>query len=208
MGSEMCIRDRQNIDKNLTEVGKNVVPEIDDVDALLVSKDEASEMSSQIVTDDRNINDTNSMSSEKNASEQEMVQEEPEILEQYKLPEGTIEEQYNFAVKLALAKKLEEARGWPSLRVGPVARPYGSKGGARQPSPGSASARPAQPAACEGRLRARASPGAPPSPALSSRPPPPRRAREERGLLVPRKARRKHRRDRNHLAAHSPGVGG
>ena len=100
---------QQKIDENLTEVGKNVVPVIDDVDALLVSKNEASEMSSQIETDVENVDDITSLSSEKTPSIQGMAEDGTESLELYKLPEGTIEEQYNFAVKLALAKKLDEA---------------------------------------------------------------------------------------------------
>ncbi len=108
-GGSTWLTNQQKIDKNLTEIGKEVVPVIDDVDALLVSKNVKSEMSSQIVTDDENVNDTTSLSSEKTSSMQDLAQDDTESLEQYKLPEGTIEDQYNFAVKLALAKKLEEA---------------------------------------------------------------------------------------------------
>ena len=101
--------DQQKIDKNLTEVGKNVVPVIDDVDALLVSKNGASEMSSQIETDVENVDDITSLSPETTSGVQDFGLADTEIPEQYKLPEGTIENQYQFAVKLAMAKKLDEA---------------------------------------------------------------------------------------------------
>ena len=101
--------DQQKLDKKLTEVASEVVPASDDVDALLVSQNATSEISTQIVTDDRNVNDTTSLTSGTSSSAQDIALADTEIPEQYKLPEGTIEEQYNFAVKLALAKKLDEA---------------------------------------------------------------------------------------------------
>ena len=97
--------DQQKLDENLKEVAGDVVPLINDVEGLLVSQNTTFEKSSQTTTDYANINDTKPLSSQTSPSMQEDI-EDPK---QYKLPEGTIEEQYNFAVKLALAKKLEEA---------------------------------------------------------------------------------------------------
>ena len=98
--------DQQKLDENLTEVARDVVPVSADADALLVSQKATSEISSKSATDDENGDNTSSLSSEAFSS---VEADDAESLEQYKLPEGTIEEQYNFAVKLALAKKLDEA---------------------------------------------------------------------------------------------------
>jgi len=101
--------DQQKLDENLTQAASDVVPVSDDVDALLVSQNANSDIASQIETDDGTDNNTAPLSSEVPSSQQDMVQADGKSSGQYNLPEGTIEEQYNFAVKLALAKKLDEA---------------------------------------------------------------------------------------------------
>ena len=101
--------DQQKLDENLTQAASDVVPVSDDVDALLVSQNANSDIASQIETDDGTDNNTATLSSEVLSSQQDMAQADGKSAGQYNLPEGTIEEQYNFAVKLALAKKLDEA---------------------------------------------------------------------------------------------------
>ena len=101
--------DQQKLDENLTQAAIDVVPVSDDVDALLISQNANSDIASQIETDDGTDNNTAPLSSEVPSSQQDMVQADGKSSGQYNLPEGTIEEQYNFAVKLALAKKLDEA---------------------------------------------------------------------------------------------------
>ena len=101
--------DQQKLDKNLTQAASDMVPVSDDVDALLVSQNANSDIASQIETDDGNDNNTASLFTEVSSSQQDMAQADGKSAGQYNLPEGTIEEQYNFAVKLALAKKLDEA---------------------------------------------------------------------------------------------------
>lgn len=101
--------DQQKLDENLTQAASDMVPVSDSVDALLVSQNANSDITSQIETDDGNDNNTASLSSEVSSSQQDMAQADDKSAGQYNLPEGTIEDQYNFAVKLALAKKLDEA---------------------------------------------------------------------------------------------------
>jgi TolA-binding protein len=101
--------DQQKLDENLSRAASDLVPVSDDVDALLVSQDTTSDIASQIETDDGNDNNTAFLSSEVSFSRQDMAQADGTSAGQYNLPAGTIEEQYNFAVKLALAKKLDEA---------------------------------------------------------------------------------------------------
>ena len=101
--------DQQKLDENLTQAASDVVPVSDDVDALLVSQNANSDIASQIETDDETDNNTATLSSEAPSSQQDMAQADGKSAGQYNLPEGTIEDQYNFAVKLALAKKLDEA---------------------------------------------------------------------------------------------------
>lgn len=101
--------DQQKLDENLSQAASDLVPVSEDVDALLVSQNTTSDIASQIETDDGNDNNTASLSSEASFSRQDMAQADGSSEGQYNLPAGTIEEQYNFAVKLALAKKLDEA---------------------------------------------------------------------------------------------------
>lgn len=101
--------DQQKLDENLTNAASDMVPVSDDVDALLVSQNANSDIASQIETDDENDNNTTSLFSAVSSSQQDMAKADGKNAGQYILPEGTIEDQYNFAVKLALSKKLDEA---------------------------------------------------------------------------------------------------
>ena len=101
--------DQQKLDENLTQTASDMVPVSDDVDALLISQNANYGIASQIETDDGNDNNTASLSSEVSSIQQDMAQADGKSAGQYNLPEGSIEDQYNFAVKLALAKKLDEA---------------------------------------------------------------------------------------------------
>ncbi len=101
--------DQQKLDENLAQTASDMVPVSDDVDALLISQNANYDIASQIETDDGNDNNTASLSSEVSSIQQDMAQADSKSAGQYNLPDGSIEDQYNFAVKLALAKKLDEA---------------------------------------------------------------------------------------------------
>ena len=101
--------DQQKLDENLTQTASDMVPVSDDVDALLISQNANYGIASQMETDDGNDNNTASLSSEVSSIQQDMAQTDGKSVGQYNLPDGSIEDQYNFAVKLALAKKLDEA---------------------------------------------------------------------------------------------------
>ena len=94
---------QQLLDEKLQQVTEEAFPTDNSVEAISDAKDPL------IAEFDKN---SNIIGSSDNASEKildvESISNEIE-LEEYNLPEGTIEEQYQFAVKLALSKNLDEA---------------------------------------------------------------------------------------------------
>ena len=94
---------QQLLDEKLQQVTEEAFPTDNSVEAISDAKDPL------IAEFDKN---SNIIGSSDNASEKildvESISNEIE-LEEYNLPEGTIEEQYQFAVQLALSKNLDEA---------------------------------------------------------------------------------------------------
>ena len=94
---------QQLLDEKLQQVTEEAFPTDNSVEAISDAKDPS--------TDEFDKN-SNIIGSSDNVSEKildvESISNEME-LEEYNLPEGTIEEQYQFAVQLALSKRLDEA---------------------------------------------------------------------------------------------------
>ncbi len=94
---------QQKLDEQLQQVTEEAFPTANSVEAISDAKDPL------IAEFDKN---SNIIGSSDNVSEKildvESISNEME-LEEYNLPEGTIEEQYQFAVQLALSKNLDEA---------------------------------------------------------------------------------------------------
>ena len=101
--------DQQKLDENLTDIAEDVVPFSGSVNSLLETQEQTSEISSLEATGNAQDNNTSILSSKTSTSPEASVGSDIESQTIYSLPEGTIEDQYNFAVKLALAKKLDEA---------------------------------------------------------------------------------------------------
>ena len=101
--------DQQKLDENLTNRAEDVVPFSGSIDTPSETQDQTSEVS--LLEDTGNSQDNNKklLSTETSKTLDDTVENNDENNKIYTLPEGTIEDQYNFAVKLALAKKLDEA---------------------------------------------------------------------------------------------------